>query len=332
MAMRVERKTEKQKGVALLLVLLLLATLSITAIAVIETMTLATARMQAGGERNQARWHQQSLEALVINLLEKQAQTGPRIDTYSQSWLADEIIIPLDQGVIVIRLADSTACFNLNALVKRDGNRLIAKESEAQRLQKMMQGLGLSGMEASRFSGAVTDWIDSDGNASQFGAEDSFYTRLDQPFRTSGQFLVSVSEVRPLAQVSPPIYRMMQTYTCALPMDSQPKINVNLITMKQLPVLLTAFDGLLSLEETRRLIEQRPQKGYQDLSEFFAMPVFTGKEIAPEMQSRFQIWSEYLTLNAEIRYGSALLQSKSLLHRREGGGVTILSREFGPQL
>ncbi len=330
--MAVRKGGKKQKGAALLVVLLLLAALSIAGIAVIETMSLATARMQAGGERNQARWHQQSLEALVVNLLEKQAQTAPRMDSFSQSWLAEEIVIPLDQGVIIIRLSDSTACFNLNALVERDGNRLIANKSEAQRLQKMMQALGLSNMEASRFAAVVSDWIDSDGNASQFGAEDSFYTRLGQPFRTSGQFLVSVSEARPMAQVSPQIYHRVQAHICTLPMDSQPKINVNLVTMKQLPVLLAAFDGLLSLEETRRLIEQRPQKGYQDLDAFFALPVFAGKEIGPDIRNHFDIWSEYLTLNAEIRYGSALLQSHSLLHRREGGGVTILSREFGPQL
>ena len=323
---------KKQQGVALLIVLLLMLSLSVTALAVSETTRLSTARLIAGEQREQALWHLQSVELLALNTLQQQWQARPKVDTPDEAWLEKDIVIPLEEGAIVLRFVDRSTCFNVNGLVRTADHELVADRLAAKRFKVALRQRGVGRQQAERLVNVITDWIDSDQNGVSGGAEDSFYTRLEQPFRTGGRPLASVTSLRSMAGVSKGLYQQIKPILCALPITEQPKINVNMMGRRHIPVLLAAFDGLLSREEIGLLIDRRPEAGFSSIDAFFAQSLFQGKEIPPEVRQGFGVWSEYLTLTSEIRYGSAYVQVRSLVRMGEDGNPYIINREFGPSL
>src|SRR5690554_6482200 len=110
---------KQQRGVALLMVLLVVALVSVMAVTLsgrLQTTVLRTANFQ---QAEQAYWYWLSAEEIVLELVQRELNDSDGVAHQGQQWFQQSqnaIGYPVDGGAIKGEIQDLHACFNLNAL------------------------------------------------------------------------------------------------------------------------------------------------------------------------------------------------------------------------
>lgn len=112
---RPEYSGNKQKGVALIVVLLIVALVTILATQMSNRLQLNIARTMNIKDNNQAYWYALGAEQFAKKSLRTLMQTTPNNINLSQPWAAP-FEFPLENAVIKAQLVDLQACFNINAV------------------------------------------------------------------------------------------------------------------------------------------------------------------------------------------------------------------------
>ena len=116
----------RQRGVALLMVLLILALMMVLASAITERTARMYQQTATTLDNLQARWYALGAETMVAALLQRDALDSPNQTHLAQNWAQQGRRFTVDDGEIYATITDDLACFNLNAV-----NRATADESEA---------------------------------------------------------------------------------------------------------------------------------------------------------------------------------------------------------
>jgi general secretion pathway protein K len=327
--MSLRKVHNNQKGVALMIVLLLLATLAVIAVGMTQTMRLSVAKVRASEDVVQARWYALGAEILAAEVIEAQAQATEGVDTYQESWLTEEVVLPLDQGVMRASLADASVCFNINSLVTREDGALRANEQAVNRYRLLLDAVGFDVVAQRALSDALVDWLDSDSFSRSSGAEDPDYARLAQPYRTGNTLMADLSELRAVMWYTPEVYLALRPFICAYPDEKPAKINLNLVTQAQVPVLFAALEETLTIEEVANLVLSRPEEGYGSLDVFWGDVVFRDRELRPELQERTSLETRYISMLAEVSHNEAFIRLQSLIELTESGRARVVARKFG---
>lgn len=103
-----------QRGVALIVVLLLLAVMVSIAATMSQRMFSQFQRANHQLGYQQAYWYTLGVEALAKAAIEQSYQDSDVI-SLNQPWSQQHQTYPLDYGVVTGSLVDAQACFNLNA-------------------------------------------------------------------------------------------------------------------------------------------------------------------------------------------------------------------------
>ena len=105
-----------QRGVALIVILLLLAVM--VSIAASMADRLFSQFKRAGSQINyqQAYWYSLGVEALAKYGIEQSYKDNDDSINLSQPWAQELDSMPLDYGTVSGKLHDAQACFNINAL------------------------------------------------------------------------------------------------------------------------------------------------------------------------------------------------------------------------
>lgn len=115
---------QHQRGVALLMVLLVVALVSVMAVTLsgrLQTTVLRTANFQ---QAEQAYWYWLSAEEIVRELLQREVSESDGVVHQQQMWYQQSqsnSIYPVDGGAIKGEVQDLQSCFNLNSLRVEDG-------------------------------------------------------------------------------------------------------------------------------------------------------------------------------------------------------------------
>lgn len=115
---------QHQRGVALLMVLLVVALVSVMAVTLsgrLQTTVLRTANFQ---QAEQAYWYWLSAEEIVRELLQREVSESDGVVHQQQMWYQQSqsnSIYPVDGGAIKGEIQDLQSCFNLNSLRVEDG-------------------------------------------------------------------------------------------------------------------------------------------------------------------------------------------------------------------
>ncbi len=323
------KSSDAQKGVALLVVLLLVATLSVLALAMTTTMRQAVGRSVATGAQDQAMWYALGTEQFAAYVLKEQAKIKPGVDIASEPWLLDALTLPVEGGLIQARLRDATNCFNLNALVRLEaGNLIVNAEAKAEYI-RLLVDLGLDQLTASDLSDILVDWLDSDTFPEGNGAEDETYLRQTIPYRAGNTLLANVSELRAIANYTDEFVTKLAPFVCAQPVAGSVPMNINLLHQRKAPLLSAAMGDLLTLEEAQQILAQRPLLGYETAEAFWALPVFSGKTIPEEAKQRLQVWSGFVRVEADITLARSYLTMSSLLVVTADGVAKPVTRVYG---
>lgn len=356
----------RQQGVALIAVLMVVALVVVIAVAMSGRLQLQLQRQLNIQDRQQALWLALGAEEFSINLLKRTA-VGKDSVNLSQEWAAQGATFPVEQGSISGKITDLQSCFNLNALQKaqepaqaegdRDQNRDqeqgqdqqqagnedkektpapnakgVAPQTPAQQsFQRLLEQSATElSMPAEYLVARLTDWLDADTTLqSAGGAEENDYAALEFPYYTANSLMVSKSELRVLLDMTAADYALVAPLVCVIPQQHLLQLNVNTITEQQTALLSGLIPGL-SEGEAQALIAGRPEKGFENLDQFFASSQLSGLQLSNESKALFSVTSSYFQAELTVQLADSSFKLTSVLKVNDNQ-VQVVARRFGGQ-
>lgn len=326
--MRAVRKS--REGMALLTVLLLVAVMSVVAVAMLDDVRFSVRRTVNADTQAQAQWYADGAETLARQRIARLTEANPDRTPLQPEWNGRVIDLPIETGQLRAVVRDGQGCFNLNSVVTWTGDRFAAREAGVAQLMRLGQGVGIEPARMRTISDSLIDWMDTDATARPQGAEDGTYATLSQPYRTAGVLMAEVSELRAVRGVDDAAYRRLRPHLCALPTGRSP-INLNTLTPADAPLLATLLEGDPDLPRARAAIAARPQAGWPDAEAFWRQPVLAGVRPAPDARDQVTVRTEYFSVRIDVDYGGSHAVRTALIEARPGGGTRTLIQRWTPE-
>lgn len=306
------RHNPKERGAALLSVLLLVAVMAVIAAIMLDRLHLATRLAGNGQAMTQARLYATSAETLAMARIKAMVDTSQERTVDRGGLLGREFPLPLARGMVTMQVDDAGNCFNLNSLVEADTQgTLKLRVAGLNQLRALMAGLGISPAESAVVSDAIADWIDSDSTPLPNGAEDGTYQGNTVPYRTAGRLIGDVSEIRAVRGMTPQFYERMRPWLCALPTPDLSPINVNTLRPDQALLLSMLAPAAIPVERARALISARPALGWANGSD--AVRGILGGDDSGAATSQLQVRSRWFLLTQTVRVDSAVVEEQALI-------------------
>lgn len=312
----------RQKGAALLTVLLLVAVMATIAATALDRISVGTRLAANVATVAQARTWLETAEVLAATRIED-LLAADQSQTLAHGWLGRERTIAMPHGAIVrARIEDGGNCFNLNSLVEQRQDRsLVARPLAERQFVALMTILGIAEGEAARIAASATDYIDSDAVPLRAGAEDS------SGYLSANRMMADASELRAVPGASEH-YNILQPWICALPLAELSAINVNTLVPEQAPLLAMLAPGKLDLARARAQIASRPNDGFGSVVKFWDSPVFAGVDPGSQESQQAKVRTHFFTLSARVQAGEVELAETALIDARRPP-ARIVSRSFG---
>jgi general secretion pathway protein K len=316
-----------QHGVALILVLGLMAVIALLATQLTGKVDRHLDQTVILRDLDQARWYaragevyaQTTLEDLVTKaLLETEDKTANfPISGEGQS------------GFVSYQLTASHTCLNLNSLtIDYNATDANTKAIKAVWSYALDQIAGVDNTTAAMFIQRASDWMDDNSEPqSPYGAESLFYTDQTPPYQPTNQPMVALDEAKRLNVLNDEEWQAIKPYLCLRPSDSELAINPNDLTEKDATLLVVLSEGLLDEAAALNVIESRPDDGYESIDDFYSLPALA--EAGETFRSAFTLERHYFTLDTQVLVGQSPFRILSLLHVDSNGKTAVLSRRLG---
>ncbi|ARS48328.1 type II secretion system minor pseudopilin GspK [Ectopseudomonas hydrolytica] len=308
----------RQRGVALITVLLVVAVVTVVCAGLIARQQLSIRSSANHLHVSQAWQYALGGETLAKAILQRDLRQGdPRqpVDHLGELWARPLPPFPLDEGgELRVRIVDPSGRFNLNSLV-RQGQ---PNELALLRLRRLMLRLGIEKPYAER----LVDWLDSNNEPQgSNGAEDNQYLLATPPYRSANRELADVSELRLLLDMDELDYRRLLPYVSALPGDVL--LNVNTAGA----MVLSSLADSLTPDVALSLIAVRGSEGFPSPAAFAAQPALAG--LGEQAVQGLAVGSQFFEVFSEVSLGERRVVLRSLLQRSNDGRVSILARDLG---
>ncbi|MEM7640052.1 MAG: type II secretion system minor pseudopilin GspK [Pseudomonadota bacterium] len=326
-------RIDPQRGAALLTVLMIVAAMSVAALAITKAVTDATQRSRALDAQAQLALYAVSAEEVAkARMSEVLAPLENKLFAELPG-LGEPQIIPVEGGVFSVTARDATNCFDINSLTAGgEGGRLVANAT-AQRVYQSLLSAAVEDGYASDLAALVaslTDWMDSNAVPGSGGAEDSYYLSEVPSYRTSGQKLANIEELRAIRGYTPDILQRIAPLICALPdgtITQQQQLNINTLTEDQAPLLQATLSDALSLDDVRSVIANRPQGGWASVEDLLEDSVVKRIDPTRIQVDRLGVVSSLVEVSANVSYRGHDMTMRYLFEAVPGRPIRTLRRE-----
>ena len=287
----------KQRGLALLLALMIVVIATTIAVSMIyeekytirktgRIYTMDRANLMAIGMENVAR-----------DILRKD-QNDSDTDSLDEDWARGIPGIPVDNGFFSGYFEDEQSKFNLNMLVLSD--------VELNRFRRLCDNLDVD----DSFIPALMDWIDQDFDIRYpDGMEENY-----DSYRVANREMVDISELRLVHNMTPEIYEKLEPYITALPTPT----SLNLNTMSEV-----LFSSLGDEGDTTKFVEEREDRPYSSVDDFIE------RLQLPVEQEGLGVSTKYFRGHGQVVQGEQAFNLTSLIYRDEQGKTIVLNRTLG---
>jgi general secretion pathway protein K len=335
----------RQRGIALLTAIILVAVAAITATAIAWQSQLSARRGIAVFTVAQSLALAEGAEAMAAYALRDSRQKNQGVVSPSQAWAKPYGPVELDAGAVLeASLEDQAGKFNLNSVVMPAGGGpggpgggavpggggvlpatlggvpLVQNPDAVAAFTALLEDLKID----PGFAARLVDWIDSDSQPTfPGGAEDTFYLAEQPPRRTLNMPLTSISELLALG-LDRASYDRLAPFVTALPVDTK----LNLCTAPG--EVLDAMAGQHSYAlDAQALRAQRAQfKCFPDKAAYLSSVASTRKAY---VQQHVGTDSQYFRLRTWITIGTTRFTLYSLLNQDAGGQIRPVLRTFGTE-
>jgi general secretion pathway protein K len=323
----------RQRGIAMLVAILLVALGTIIAAAVAYESAMTARRGTAALSFDESLLVAQGAEALAAyglrtvmqSLGQSGSSAGGLIVAPTQPWAEPVGPVEVVPGVTLeASLEDLQGRFNLNWLVATTGpNAGKPDPAMVSSFQYLLQLVQVDPQWADK----VVDWIDRDDLAQNQGAEDGTYLGQNPPYRAANQFITSTSELLALPNFGRENYAKLAPYIVALPPDTK----LNICSAK--PVVLDAFNpGHQDYSSDSASTEKnRASAGATTCFPGTAayQQVFDGQRYS-QVSVRFDTTSHYFRLTSLVTIGTTEFNLYSLLFMDSHYFIHPIQRSFSP--
>jgi len=304
---------EKERGAALLTVLLLVAVIAILAAHGIDRLAGATKLASNARELSQAKAYLIAAESIGMDSAAQIVSTSPGRTVNIGGWNGKEQKFRVPGGIVTATLADGGNCFNINSLVTQQEAVLIPRPEGLAQFSRLMIMLGILDGDSADIAQSVADWIDSDSVAAPGGAEDQYYLQQESPYRTANALLVDVSELRTIKGITDEIFVRLAPWVCALPTTDLSPININTLRPDQ-AILLAMLGAVPSdLTSARQFLGRRPELGYGSMNDFWGQSYPTSLGASSEVQSQTKLTTRWFRVDLAVEMQSALVEERALI-------------------
>ena len=300
-----------QRGVALIMVLLVAALVTIIAAAMLSRQHLSIARTQQVADVAQARAYALGAEEFARELLLKDLRDDhqlPHTDKLSDIWATPQAPFTVACGALQMQIRDAQDNLNVNALTLGGTNPALA------RTRQLLVALGID----PGFADILKDWVDADQDVSGFGGEDGAYLLRAPAYRAANGMMADVSELQLVGELPPDQRARLLRSMNVLP-TARGQVNVNTATAAG----YLAVAQELSPGDAAAMAEA--ERSYKDPAEFIAAyPVF-----GPAIDA-LTVASDYFEVHVRVDCHEATVHLQSLIYRDPGTvHAKVLARTFG---
>ena len=321
-----KQQMNKEKGVALIVVLLVVALVSMIATDLTGRLQREIRRSTNVFDHQQAQSYTLGAEKFAIAVLEKDLDDHPERVDLAQAWATQGLYFPVEGGDLTGVITDASSCFNVNSIVSRQNELGYIADKEGVAYQAYLRLLTLLGLSQG-LGDSLADWLDSNQQVGGMdGAEDLDYELLTPAYRAANGLIVDVSELNLIQGYTADIMKKLRPYVCALP-DNYLKLNINTIDREK-PELLAMLIKDLPVSSAATLLAERKQSGYDSLISFWQLEALAGLEIDTKTKAMLRITSDYYLLRARAQIGRGH-QELTTLFKHVNKQIHIIWRHFG---
>ena len=326
-------RKQGQRGAALIIAMLVFALATTLVVAMSSEFTLLVKRGGNSFVASQAYAYLRGGEdlarlALIADAEQDEQEQDPR-DTLAELWAQQVAPYALDEGGwLTGSLQDMEARLNLNIMAGEppENQPFTSAQEQFLRLLQSFEEPIVSEQDARLILEALQDWLDGDQEPRDFGAEDDFYFDAVPSYRTGNRPMLSVSELRMVAYVTPEIYQAVAPYLTVWGTGS---INIQTAPARILRTLNA--QGVLeplSEGEGEALLELRGETGFESKEAFLEAPIVAGLELSDELRGRLVERSSYFLYSGQVEVADRISTLYSVLFR-EANQVSPVLRSSG---
>jgi general secretion pathway protein K len=349
-----KRVKENEKGAALLSVLLLVALMSIAAIAMLELTMSGVQVAKAADERGRTSWQIAGAEQAGLIGVQSLWNTVEGSLVAGTPGLGGEFLVEVNDAILSLKIEEASNCFNVNSLLgatQDDANFTLGAEDTGntedanpdvrtsedgeaaliaeKNYLRVLNGAGFTGFQAETLMATLLDWMDADNTRRINGAEDGYYANLKPSYRSSGRMLAELSELRSIRGYTKEVVDKLQPFLCVRA-DKEPAIiNINTVRPDQSVLLSMVLSGELSNNAARDAITTRPLGGWGSIEEMFNIESIM--RISPELRQAdlLATKSTHLIMTGQIAGNGQATEFSVLYRLSEDAPARIVSRSLG---
>ena len=326
----------RQRGVALLTAIILVAVAAIVATSIAWQSQLTARRGIAVLTVAQSLAFAKGAEAIAAYALRDNRTRNPKGPVApNQLWAKPYGPVQMDAGVVLeASLEDQAGKFNLNSVIMPAGSgggqtpaqpqqgpiTMVENKDAVNIFIALLSNLKINTDYAAR----LVDWIDADDQPTfPGGAEDSFYLAQQPPHRTLNMPLTSVSELLAMG-MDRASYDRLAPFVTALPIDTI----LNVCTAPG--EVLDAFAGVQTYGlDVNEMNSQRQQSNCYPGKAAFISGVAAAQKSYVDQHSGTD--SQYFRLRTWITIGTTRFTLYSLINQDHSGQIRPILRTFGTE-
>lgn len=322
------RFPERERGAALLAVLLLVSVMGALTAAALEKLRLSTALAVNSAAIDQARAFAIGVESLLALRADDIIAASPDRTTNAGGWNGETRTLPMPGGGLAeVTIRDGANCFNINSVGDASQPNVIAPRATGiAQFAALLRLLEVPEASARRIADSAGDWVDTNQDRNREGAEDSDYARAERPYRTGNTLFAEVSEIRAVAGMTPEIYARARPWLCALPMSDLSRINVNTLRPDQAQLLAMIAPEQITVEAARTLLANRPVAGWASTFDFYREPQLANVQLPIDAQLQPQVRTRWFALDLRVERQGAELVETALVDARIAPSRVVVRR------
>ena len=329
----------QQQGVALISILLIVVIATVLGAAMTTEQNFSINRARVSFDQSIVKQYALGGEELARQILRQDFIDSPEVDHLGEQWAVPGDVFEFEDGEIELQIIDLQSRMNVNGLASTEANNNGQNGSANSQLDDSTNG-SLNGSPnrstqdndtkarlirlftqqgaEDRHVHNLKDWIDADDANDGLGAEDYAYLGLDKPYRTAGQLIGDISELRLLLEMEPQQFQLIAPYLVALP-DVQIEVNVNTASAGVLQALLPGTD-LGTLESL--VADRDGGQPFESTSAFLVQAGVQG------VLNGITVRSEFFQVSIKARYQDRFGYLTSII-QRDGtdGSMRVIYRD-----
>ena len=255
------RRRENEKGIALLVTLLILV---LVVALVHEVFRIGAQSAQSGA------YGRDSIRGILLaeggtgaaRIALRQDARDNQYDTLDEIWSRSALQFSLEDAEIRVTIEDEERKIDLNRIMLPNGNAAVGERLAV--FQRLLDTLGIDRAVAD----AVVDWLDNDENPRVGGAESTYYLGLPKPYRAKNDLFDTIGELRLVRGVTAEVFEKLLPFVTV---SSSGMVNINTAPKEVLMSLSAGTDfaggGAIDAKTADEIIEYRKDHPFTTASQ-----------------------------------------------------------------